>query len=286
LLAAHPADAETPKKGKDYTILKIGKDEIKRSEVEAIWKGIFPAGEAPDFETFDPNIRMNVLRGIVSEKLLYITAKEKGLEKQDVVKARIDSATKQIIVQAFLENQFKDAVSEDKLKAEYETKKGQEEVKARHILLATEEEAKEIHKQLTDGADFDKLAKEKSLDKVSAAAGGDLGYFTADRMVPEFSKAAFSMSKGDLSEPVKSDFGWHVIKVEDKREKDMPPFEQVKDQLKEEVTNKVVQEYVQDLLNKTEVSYFNAEGDKQPFPKMPGAAPAPEPAAGEPAPAQ
>ena len=95
--------------------------------------------------------------------------------------------------------------------------KSEPEVRARHILVETEDEAKAVLAELKKGADFAELAKAKSKDPGSAD-GGDLGYFTKDQMVPEFSEVAFKLDKGQLSEPVKSQFGWHVIKVEDKRE--------------------------------------------------------------------
>src|ERR1700739_5083039 len=93
---------------------------------------------------------------------------------------------------------------------------GQEEVHARHILVEGEDEAKAIIEQLKGGADFAKLAKEKSKDP-GAAEGGDLGYFTKDQMVPEFAEVAFKLDKGQVSEPVKTQFGWHIIKVEARR---------------------------------------------------------------------
>src|SRR2546430_8569212 len=108
--------------------------------------------------------------------------------------------------------------------------KKEPEVRARHILVETEDEAKAVVAELKKGADFAELAKAKSKDPGSAD-GGDLGYFTKDQMVPEFSEVAFKLEKGQLSDPVKSQFGWHVIKVEDKRERQPPEYDKVKDQL-------------------------------------------------------
>ena len=108
------------------------------------------------------------------------------------------------------------------------------EVQARHILVKTEEEAHAIIKQLDGGADFEKLANEHTIDPSGKTSGGDLGYFTAGQMVPEFEKAAMALDIGKYTEePVKTDFGWHVIKLEDKRVQQPPAFEQVKAQIKE-----------------------------------------------------
>ena len=122
--------------------------------------------------------------------------------------------------------------------------KPEPEVKARHILVPTEAEARMALKRVRDGEDFAKVATEVSKDPGSQ--GGDLGWFTKDQMVPEFANAAFSMSPNQISEPVKSQFGWHIIKVEDKREKTFPKFEEVKDQ----VTQYVVQRAQQDMIMK------------------------------------
>ena len=109
--------------------------------------------------------------------------------------------------------------------------KNEEEVHARHILVPTEDEGQRRSlAQLKSGADFATLAKEKSKDP-GAAEGGDLGYFTKEQMVPEFAEVAFKLDKGQISDPVKTQFGWHIIKVEDKRTKPTPTFEQVKPQI-------------------------------------------------------
>jgi peptidyl-prolyl cis-trans isomerase C len=116
------------------------------------------------------------------------------------------------------------------------------EVHARHILLPTEDEAKAALARVKKGEDFAKVATELSKDPGSE--GGDLGWFTKDKMVPEFADAAFKMEPGQISDPVKSQFGWHIIKVEDKRMKSFPPFEQVKDQAARYVVQKAQSELI------------------------------------------
>src|SRR6266853_4665825 len=122
----------------------------------------------------------------------------------------------------------------------------EEEVHARHILVESEDEAKAILEQIKGGADFAALAKEKSKDP-GAADGGDLGYFTKDQMVPEFSEVAFKMYPGQLSNPVKTQFGWHVIKIEDKRTKQPPEFDKVKDQIEAYLARKAQTEFITKL---------------------------------------
>ena len=122
-----------------------------------------------------------------------------------------------------------------------------ERVRARHILVPTETEAKTILAEVKKGTDFAELAKQKSKDPGAAAEGGDLGYFSKEQMVPEFSEAAFKLEKGQVSEPVKSQFGWHIIKVEDKRSKPVPEFEKVKDQVETYVMRKSQGEFIAKL---------------------------------------
>ena len=278
--AAEAAKPAAP--AKDYTIIKIGSDEIKNSEVLDIWKGLFPGGTAPDFATFDENIRQNVLRGLISERLLHKEALKAGYDKNAEVKKRIAQMEKQVIMQSFMEDKAKNLVTDAQLKAAYDEKtaaaKGQEEVKARHILVADEEEAKKIAEQLKKGGDFDKIAKEKSTDKGSGAKGGDLGWFTKDKMVPEFADAAYKLKKGEVSAPVKSAFGWHIIKLEDRRPLQIASFDEMKEALRGELTNKAIQNYVEGLLKSADIKYYSVDGKEQELSRslMPAAGPAEE----------
>ena len=139
---------------------------------------------------------------------------------------------------------------------------GQEEVRARHILVENEDEAKAILEQIKGGADFATLAKEKSKDP-GAADGGDLGYFTKDQMVPQFADVAFKMYPGQLSNPVKTQFGWHVIKVEDKRTKQPPEFAKVKDQIENFLARKAQTEYVAKLRQSAKIERLDKPAAEQ-----------------------
>ena len=143
----------------------------------------------------------------------------------------------------------KDASTDAELRRVYDEVAGQQkaetEAKARHILVASEDDAKAALKRLKAGEDFARVADEVSKDPGSK--GGDLGWFTAGTMVPEFSAAAFKLEKGQLSEPVKSQFGWHVIKLEDKRAKAFPAFDAVKDQVRSYVVQKAQSDRVMKL---------------------------------------
>ena len=139
----------------------------------------------------------------------------------------------------------------------------QPEVHARHILLPTEEDAKKALARVKGGEDFAKVATELSKDP--AGEGGDLGWFTKDRMVPEFSDAAFKLKDGEVSDPIKTQFGWHIIKVEGVRTKTFPPFEQLKDQAARYVGQKAQSETISELHKAAKIEFFDADGKPLPL---------------------
>jgi peptidyl-prolyl cis-trans isomerase C len=177
-------------------------------------------------------------------------AEQQKLGDRPDVKRRLTFDHNRLLMEALLQDAGKAALTDAELHKVYEDAVKQmpneEEVHARHILVPTEDEAKAILAQLKGGADFAALAKEKSKDP-GAAEGGDLGYFTKDQMVPEFSEVAFKLGKGQLSDPVKTQFGWHVIKVEDKRVKPTPTFDQVKPQIENYVAHRAQAQLVEKL---------------------------------------
>jgi peptidyl-prolyl cis-trans isomerase C len=177
-------------------------------------------------------------------------AEQQRLGDKPDVQRQVAFQRNKVLMEALLRNAGKAAQTDDAMHQVYDdaVKKmtNEEEVHARHILVATEDEAKAIETQLKGGADFAALAKEKSKDP-GAANGGDLGYFTKSQMVPEFAEAAFKLDKGQISDPVHTQFGWHIIKVEDKRIKPTPSFDQVKPQLENFVAHRAQAELVDNL---------------------------------------
>ncbi|MGA9268205.1 MAG: peptidylprolyl isomerase [Rhodomicrobium sp.] len=163
---------------------------------------------------------------------------------------------------AFYEKKVRGGVSEAQARAAYDEQIGnlkpEQEVHARHILVKTEDEAKDLVKQLKAGADFKELAQ-KSSDGGSAHSGGDLGYFARGQMVKSFEDAAFALEAGQISDPIKSEFGWHVIKVEDKRTKPAPAFEEVKDQITASLTQAQLKDTVQKLRSSASVEIIDPD---------------------------
>lgn len=163
---------------------------------------------------------------------------------------------------AFYEKKVRGGVSEAQARAAYDEQIGklkpEQEVHARHILVKTEDEAKDLVKQLKAGADFKELAQ-KSSDGGSAHSGGDLGYFARGQMVKSFEDAAFALEAGQISDPIKSEFGWHVIKVEDRRTKPAPAFEEVKDQITASLSQAQLKDTVQKLRSSASVEIIDPD---------------------------
>ncbi|HTH97066.1 MAG TPA: peptidylprolyl isomerase [Stellaceae bacterium] len=204
---------------------------------------------------------------LVDRQLMQDAAAKANMANDPEVKKRLADLKPRVEVQVYVERVSSAGVTDAKLHALYDkvaaNQKPVEEIHARHILVNTEDQAKAIIAQLDKGGDFAKIANEKSIDK--GEAGGDLGWFTADKMVPEFSDAAFKLKKGEYTHtPVKSQFGWHVIQVLDTRQMPPPSFDSVKDQLTQQVQAEVLNDKVNELRSKSKVQEFQADGSPMP----------------------
>lgn len=188
----------------------------------------------------------------------------RGLADSEEVKQRLEEARSRIIQQVYLEQLIDEELTDERVQEAYEEFKEQTpaepEVNARHILVETEEKAQEIIDKLEGGADFAELAKEESTGP-SGPKGGELGWFKKGDMVEPFAEAAFAMEPGTVSKtPVQTQFGWHVIKVEDRRTAEPPPLEQVEGQLRQQLAQQVVAEKVQSLRDGVEVEIYGPNG--------------------------
>lgn len=242
LLAGQPLRAEEA----NPVLAKVNGSEIRQSDVALAEEEL-----GPSLAQMDPSTKKeNVLAFLIDMKIVAKAAEAKKIEDRDDFKARLAFARNRLLMDNLLAAEGKAATTEEAMKKVYEEAakqiEGEQEVHARHILVETEDDAKAIVAELKKGADFAELAKKKSKDP-GASDGGDLGFFTKDQMVPEFSTAAFSLEPGKISDPVKSQFGWHIIKVEEKRNRKAPDFDQVKSQIETYVTRRAQAEYVAKL---------------------------------------
>ncbi len=182
--------------------------------------------------------RAAALSAIIEIKIMANKAKSSGLDQDAAFKRKLEFLNERALHAEVIDKEIAPQVTDEAIKARYEKEiAGQpqvEEVRARHILVKTKEEADAVIKQLDDGGDFEAIAKEKSSDTGSGAQGGDLGFFSAGMMVPEFEAAAFALEVGAYTKtPVQSQFGFHVIKLEEKRKREPVKFEEVKDQMRQ-----------------------------------------------------
>jgi len=205
-----------------------------------------------------------LLNSVIDRKLTAAEGRKNGLEDNEEVKKQLARIEDQLIQRAFLGKYIEKRVTEDKVMEAYkkfvDEFKSEEEVHARHILLETEEQAKEVIAELNKGKDFAEMAKSKSKGP-SGANGGDLGFFTAGAMVPSFSDAAFALGKGEITkEPVQTQFGWHIIKVEDKRMTKAPSLGEVREQVEAEMAREIGAELLDGLRKSASIERFGPDG--------------------------
>lgn len=274
LLAALPAAAQTPVPPSDpeAVVARVNGEPLTEREVRIALDEIAPG------LALDDQKREQVIGFLINVKLVAEAAEKAKLGEGEDFAARLQFLREKALMQVYLEKVGKEAVTEEAVRKLYDDTvkdiKPEQEVRARHILVETEEEAKAAKARLDKGEDFAAVAKEISKDPGSGAQGGDLGFFTKDQMVPEFADAAFRLEPGKVSDPVKSQFGWHIIRVEEKRERAVPKFEEVRPQVEDHLYKKAQEEAVKKLLDQAKVERPNA---RKPEDSAPAPAPAPAP---------
>jgi peptidyl-prolyl cis-trans isomerase C len=221
---------------------------------------------------------------VITSQLILNEAKKANVADDPQVKAQLKQAEDNVLEQAYIERKVKEEVTDAAIQKKYDetikTQPGKEEVHARHILLKDEAEAKQVIADLKGGAKFEDEAKAKSKDPSAAQNAGDLGFFGKEDMVAEFADAAFKMKPGEISEtPVKTQFGWHVIQVLERRNDPPPSLDEAKPMIVQEMRNAVAQEVITSVQKDATIQRFNADG-------TPMAPPDKAPAGDQPAPAQ
>ena len=205
-----------------------------------------------------------LVQQLTERRLVLMAAEAAKLAEEPEVAGMIKQARNRILEQSLISREVNAASTEVALRAQYEAEKGKldgaaNEIRASHILVETEEEADAIVAQLYKGGDFAKLAMEKSKGP-SGAKGGDLGYFTKDKMVPEFANAAFDLQPGDISAPVKTGFGWHIIKVVDRRKGGGASFAKRAPELRQAIAKTVVAKLLDELSKEAEIKVYKMDG--------------------------
>jgi peptidyl-prolyl cis-trans isomerase C len=245
-LAINPAFAE------DKSAAMVNGVSIPQARVDMRVKAATSQGQ-PD----SPELRKAIREDMINLEVMTQEAAKLGLNKNDEVAQQLELAKQQVLVSAFVQDYVKNhPISDDQLKQEYDklkSKLGDKEYNARHILVETEAEAKDIIAQLGKKAKFEKLA-EKSKDAGSAERGGSLGWAVPNNFVPPFANALLGLKKGEYTkEPVQSQFGWHVVKLDDIRDLKVPPFEELKPQLQQRLQQQSIQKAITDLRAKAKI---------------------------------
>ena len=252
-------------------VASVGGELVLKSDVDQLYTAI--KQRAGDRAPKQEEVFWMLVDQIISSRLIIQQAMADKLNETPLVQNSIKMATEQILQEAYVENVVRGLDTDAVLKPRYDALtaelKDQVEVKASHILVEDEAKARELIALINKGGDFAKLAKDNSIDDGSKERGGDLGFFAQEQMVPEFATAAFALAKGGVTaEPVKTQFGWHIIKAEDRRPRQAPPYEQVKEQLLAQVQQERVREAIEGLRAKANIERFEGAGIP-PQPKLP-----------------
>ncbi|WP_054774273.1 peptidylprolyl isomerase, partial [Methylogaea oryzae] len=267
--------AAAPAANLGETVATVNGKAISKAELASLTEEIAARGMA------DRVTQTQLLDELIKRELLRQEAEAQHLENTQDTAARLANIHRAVLAHAAGQAYVKaNPITDDMVKQEYDRQIGGSkatEFKARHILVKTEQEAKDIIKKLQAGAKFDELAKKHSGDPGSAAKGGDLGWFMPQQMVGPFSEAVIKLENGKFTtEPVKSDYGFHVILREDSRAKTPPPFEAVKDQLRDSLQNTVMQKHLEELQSKAKVVRNDAKPAEEAAQPAAEAAPAKE----------
>jgi peptidyl-prolyl cis-trans isomerase C len=257
------AKSKKPKAARKIVVAKVVGKTIYKSDVIRAFRALPPQARRQGLERHYPNL----LESLVVAKMLTVYGRRLNLQKDKQVKAQLKRAEDALVRDAYIRDLVRKQMTDALLRARYKKwakkNKGVEEIRARHVLLQTEAKAKEIIKLVKTGQNFAALAKKHSVGR-TASRGGDLNFFAREEMVKPFSDAAFALKIGQVTKkPVKSDFGWHVIKLEERRKRSVPTFKKVKPLISQQVGQELSAQIVGELLRQTKVQRYSFDG-KQP----------------------
>jgi len=219
----------------------------------------FGGSQEFSYDKLDQDMKNEIVKNIILGDLIIEEAHKVKIEELPEYKQSLKYAENQLLQKIYLEKLVKDTITEDKLKVAYDKIAKEQsninEYKVSHILVKTEQEAKDIKNKLDKGADFSALAKEYSLDS-NKDSGGDLGYFSNGQMVLPFEQATEKLKLGEISSPVQTDFGYHIIKLIDKRKAKAASFEEMHDKILEDLSGKFIQEYITKLKDTNKIEFL------------------------------
>jgi peptidyl-prolyl cis-trans isomerase C len=248
---------------KEIIIAKVNNKPIYENDIKNKIKNYLEVtgtqGEIVNYNQLDPSEQKEVIKTIILSDLILTEAKKSNISESEDYKQALTFTENQLMQKLFLENLVKSAITENKIQDAYnkltQEYKNLYEYKVSHILVSTEKEASSIKKRLSNGENFIELAKEFSQD-TNKEDGGSLDYFSKGQMVEPFEKAVFKMKINEISNPVATDFGYHIIMLEDKRKATEPSLEDLKPKIIDELTGQFIQKYIEKIKNKNKVEFF------------------------------
>ena len=248
------AAAALPSLALAQNVATVNGKPVPKSRVDTLMQQAVRGGQP-----VTPELEARVREEVVLREIFAQEAEKRGIAATPEYRSQMELLRQTLLIrELFADFQRKNPVTDAEIKAEYEKVKAQAqgtEYRARHILVEKEDEAKSLATQLKGGANFEELAKKHSKDPGSAARGGDLDFARAEAYVPEFGQAMAKLKKGETSEPVRTQFGWHVIRLEETREAQFPALEEVKDRLAQQMVQNKVQGYQQSLRDKAKTDF-------------------------------
>lgn len=256
--------ADQAKPNQDKIVAKVNGKPIYESQVrEKISKFLEFNGMSKDdrfsYENLSPEMRNEIIKNVILSDLVLKQAQEAKVDQDPEFKKSLEFTSGQLMQKFYLEKMINASITEDKIAAEYnkyvESQSNIEEYKVAHILVKTEEEAKDIKKKLDGGADFAKLAQEYSLDN-NKDKGGELDFFVKGQMVAPFEQATENLKIGEISNPVKTDFGYHIIKLIDKRKIKVQSLAEMHDKIEDDLSVKYIQDYINKLEQDNKVEFL------------------------------
>ena len=233
---------------------------ILRSDLVIVQRTLPPQFQQLPLEVLYPAL----IERMIDAKLIFEAGRKEKLDADSEVKRRVQQFEERVVQEIYLNRLIEKQVTEDTIRKRYDAfvkeNPAKEEISARHILVQTEAQAKEVITELGKGADFAELAKARSIDPAGKQQGGDLGFFSKEEMVPEFSEAAFKMKDGEISKaPVRTQFGYHVIRVEARRTASQP-LEEVREKLVSDMSQEIMNNLVGGLRKTAKIEVFNLDG--------------------------
>jgi len=258
------------KKADDVVVAEVNGKPVYSSEAEKQFSNMVQGAKGSSFAQLDEETKFLVIRELAAQRMILEDAYKKGTADKENVRERVDAFKENVIKEEFLAQMAKDQVTDETIKQRYEKEKaaleGKSQYKVKHILVKTESEAKKVINLLKTKS-FEQVAKDKSIDDKTALIGGDLGYLIEGNMIPELESSLNSTEIGGISEPVKTQFGWHVVKLESKEAAEPAPYDQVKNFLARTLYQEAIQNYVKSAVEKADIEII-ASASKEPEPEI------------------